>query len=188
MDAGSPGDLPQRVCTAAEMKFYFESFLEGNGRKNYVKPNKNCNLTSWIDGCEPGWSCSAGKDLEVNLKDAVNIPSRTLDCRGCCAGFFCPHGLTCMIRKQALVTKLYLTCMETFWCMSPSLLTNVRSLSFGSILSWVHFKQNNWSLWSVRFFPLYGRFCHIVNADGNLVQVPLSTTSRKAKSYMWRCW
>ncbi|OEL18530.1 ABC transporter G family member 28 [Dichanthelium oligosanthes] len=91
------GDLPQRVCTAAEMKFYFESFLEGNGRKNYVRPNKNCNLTSWIDGCEPGWSCSAGKDQEVNLKDAVNIPSRTLDCRGCCAGFFCPHGLTCMI-------------------------------------------------------------------------------------------
>ncbi|CAD6336693.1 unnamed protein product [Miscanthus lutarioriparius] len=91
------GDLPQRVCTAAEMKFYFESFLEGNGRKNYVRPNKNCNLTSWIDGCEPGWSCSAGKDQEVNLKDAVNIPSRTIDCRGCCAGFFCPHGLTCMI-------------------------------------------------------------------------------------------
>nr|XP_034591988.1 ABC transporter G family member 28-like [Setaria viridis]TKW21656.1 hypothetical protein SEVIR_4G134100v2 [Setaria viridis] len=91
------GDLPQRVCTAAEMKFFFESFLEGNGRKNYVRPNKNCNLTSWIDGCEPGWSCSAGKDQEVNLKDAVNIPSRVLDCRGCCAGFFCPHGLTCMI-------------------------------------------------------------------------------------------
>ncbi|KAG0514517.1 hypothetical protein BDA96_10G198900 [Sorghum bicolor] len=91
------GDLPQRVCTAAEMKFYFESFLEGNGKKNYVRPNKNCNLTSWIDGCEPGWSCSAGKDQEVNLKDAVNIPSRTIDCRGCCAGFFCPHGLTCMI-------------------------------------------------------------------------------------------
>ncbi|CAN6201474.1 unnamed protein product [Urochloa humidicola] len=91
------GDLPQRVCTAAEMKFYFESFLEGNGRKNYVRPNKNCNLTSWIDGCEPGWSCSAGKDQEVNLKDAVNIPSRTIDCQGCCAGFFCPHGLTCMI-------------------------------------------------------------------------------------------
>ncbi|KAK8455541.1 hypothetical protein SEVIR_4G134100v4 [Setaria viridis] len=79
------------------MKFFFESFLEGNGRKNYVRPNKNCNLTSWIDGCEPGWSCSAGKDQEVNLKDAVNIPSRVLDCRGCCAGFFCPHGLTCMI-------------------------------------------------------------------------------------------
>ncbi|KAK3134654.1 hypothetical protein QOZ80_6AG0551790 [Eleusine coracana subsp. coracana] len=91
------GDLPQRVCTAAEMKFFFESFLEGNGRKNYVRPNKNCNLTSWIDGCEPGWACSAGKEEQVNLTDAVNFPSRTLDCRGCCAGFFCPHGLTCMI-------------------------------------------------------------------------------------------
>ncbi|KAF8760513.1 hypothetical protein HU200_010137 [Digitaria exilis] len=127
MNAGSPGDLPQRVCTAAEMKFYFESFLEGNGRKNYVKPNKNCNLTSWIDGCEPGWSCSAGKDQDVNLKDAVNIPSRTLDCQGCCAGFFCPHGLTCMIRSTVGKAQLqkpvsifvhtqYLIVSSTFKC------------------------------------------------------------------------
>uniref|UniRef100_A0A0E0HVY9 ABC transporter domain-containing protein n=1 Tax=Oryza nivara TaxID=4536 RepID=A0A0E0HVY9_ORYNI len=91
------GDVPQRVCTAAEMKFYFESFLDSNGRKNYVRPNKNCNLTSWMDGCEAGWACSAGPDQNINLQDAVNFPSRTLDCRGCCAGFFCPHGLTCMI-------------------------------------------------------------------------------------------
>uniref|UniRef100_A0A0D9WUF8 ABC transporter domain-containing protein n=2 Tax=Leersia perrieri TaxID=77586 RepID=A0A0D9WUF8_9ORYZ len=91
------GDLPKRVCTAAEMKFYFESFMDSNGRKNYVRPNKNCNLTSWIDGCEPGWACSAGTDQVINLQDADNFPSRTLNCRGCCAGFFCPHGLTCMI-------------------------------------------------------------------------------------------
>ncbi|XP_006655356.1 ABC transporter G family member 28-like [Oryza brachyantha] len=91
------GDLPQRVCTAAEMKFYFESFLDSNGRKNYVRPNKNCNLTSWMDGCEAGWACSAGSDQKVDMQDAVNFPSRTLNCQGCCAGFFCPHGLTCMI-------------------------------------------------------------------------------------------
>jgi hypothetical protein len=47
-----------------EMKFYFESFLEGNGRKNYVGSNKNCNLTSWIYGCELGWACCAGKEDE----------------------------------------------------------------------------------------------------------------------------
>jgi hypothetical protein len=46
----------------AEMKFYFVSFLEHNGRKNYVRPNKNYNLTSWIHGCESRWACSAGKE------------------------------------------------------------------------------------------------------------------------------
>lgn len=96
------GDMQQRVCTAAEMKFYFNSLLdsgEKSGEKNYVSPNKNCNLTSWIDGCEPGWACSAGKEQKINLQDAKDIPYRALECQACCPGFFCPHGLTCMIRK-----------------------------------------------------------------------------------------
>ena len=42
------------------------------------------------------------------------------------------------------------------WQLFTSLLTwcAVCSMSFGSILSWVHFEQNKWSLWSVRSFPL----------------------------------
>lgn len=91
----STGDVGQRVCTAAEMKFYFNSF---NEQQNYLKPNLNCNLTSWVEGCEPGWGCSSG-DQKINMQDSKTIPLRTLDCRPCCAGFFCPHGLTCMIRK-----------------------------------------------------------------------------------------
>ncbi|KAF0897578.1 hypothetical protein E2562_039380 [Oryza meyeriana var. granulata] len=94
------GDLQQRVCTAAEMKFYFNSLLdagEKSGEINYVRPNKNCNLSSWIDGCEPGWACSVGKEQKINLQDAKDIPYRALDCQACCPGFFCPHGLTCMI-------------------------------------------------------------------------------------------
>ncbi|KAK3159484.1 hypothetical protein QOZ80_2AG0150670 [Eleusine coracana subsp. coracana] len=93
------GDFQQRVCTAAEMKFYFNSLLDSgeNGEKNYVRPNKNCNLSSWIDGCEPGWACSVGKDQKINLQDDKEIPYRALKCQQCCAGFFCPHGLTCMI-------------------------------------------------------------------------------------------
>ncbi|KAJ4789820.1 hypothetical protein LUZ62_041066 [Rhynchospora pubera] len=87
------GDLAQRVCTAAEMKFYFNSFYE---QQNYLKPNLNCNLTSWVSGCEPGWGCSAGNQ-KINLQDSKTIPLRSLDCRPCCSGFFCPHGLTCMI-------------------------------------------------------------------------------------------
>ncbi|KAF7092128.1 hypothetical protein CFC21_094636 [Triticum aestivum] len=94
------GDLHQRVCTAAEMKFYFNSLIESGEEtrweKSYVRPNKNCNLSSWIDGCEPGWACSAGEQ-KVDLQDAKDIPYRADDCQACCPGFFCPHALTCMI-------------------------------------------------------------------------------------------
>ena len=88
----------QRLCTAAEIKFYFNSFF-AREKTNYLKPNKNCNLSSWVDGCEPGWACSAGPNRKVDLKNANDMPFRTTDCGACCEGFFCPHGLTCMIRK-----------------------------------------------------------------------------------------
>ncbi|KAF8779522.1 hypothetical protein HU200_002579 [Digitaria exilis] len=92
--------LYQRICTAAEMRFYFESLLEGDeGEKNYVRPNLNCNLSSWIDGCEPGWACKAADDQKIDLQNAKDIPYRALKCQSCCPGFFCPHGLTCMIRS-----------------------------------------------------------------------------------------
>ncbi|CAA2953643.1 ABC transporter G family member 28-like [Olea europaea subsp. europaea] len=98
------GDAMQRMCTAAEIKFYstslIQSALESKGgakSSNYLKPNKNCNLTSWRSGCEPGWSCSVGKDKQVDLKNDKDMPQRNLDCQPCCEGFFCPHGLTCMI-------------------------------------------------------------------------------------------
>ncbi|XP_059457230.1 ABC transporter G family member 24-like [Corylus avellana] len=91
------GDITRRLCTAAEIKIYFNSFFEGSESVNYLKPNKNCNLTSWVSGCEPGWACSVGPDQQVDLNNAKVIPSRTLDCHACCEGFFCPHGITCMI-------------------------------------------------------------------------------------------
>ncbi|KAI7982161.1 ABC transporter G family member 28 [Camellia lanceoleosa] len=89
------GDLPQRLCTAAEVKFFFSSFFQGGSKKtNYLKPNRNCNLTSWVPGCEPGWSCSVGKGKKVDLKSSKEVPDRTLNCLPCCEGFFCPHGIT----------------------------------------------------------------------------------------------
>lgn len=92
------GDLTQRLCTAAEIKFYFSGFYEsGSKSTNYLKPNKNCNLTSWVSGCEPGWACSAGANEKVDLKNVKQMPARTFDCSPCCEGFFCPHGITCMI-------------------------------------------------------------------------------------------
>ncbi|KAK3042559.1 hypothetical protein RJ639_001553, partial [Escallonia herrerae] len=92
------GDLIQRLCTAADIKFYFRSLFESASKStNYLKPNKNCNLTSWISGCEPGWACSVGKGKQVDLKNAKDMPARINDCQACCEGFFCPHGITCMI-------------------------------------------------------------------------------------------
>ncbi|GLT54835.1 hypothetical protein SLA2020_279990 [Shorea laevis] len=92
------GDLTQRLCTAAEIKFYFNSFFTSTSSKktNYLKPNKNCNLSSWVSGCEPGWACSAGSH-KVDLKNSKDMPVRTTNCAACCEGFFCPNGITCMI-------------------------------------------------------------------------------------------
>ncbi|CAL0326793.1 unnamed protein product [Lupinus luteus] len=91
------GDFRDRICTSAEIRYYFRSLFEqGASASSYVKPNKNCNLTSWVSGCEPGWSCSVGQNVDLK-KDTKEIPIRIKDCQPCCDGFFCPQGLTCMI-------------------------------------------------------------------------------------------
>ncbi|XP_057534010.1 ABC transporter G family member 28-like [Amaranthus tricolor] len=91
-------DVPKRVCNAAEIKIYMLSVIDGSQKSsNYLKPNKNCNLSSWIDGCEPGWACTVPKDNKVDMKNSKDIPDRTQECKPCCAGFFCPKGITCMI-------------------------------------------------------------------------------------------
>lgn len=93
-------DLRQRLCTAAEIKFYFTTFLDSRSADvQFLKPNANCNLTSWVPGCEPGWSSSVAPGEKVDLKNSKDIPDRTLNSEPCCEGFFCPRGLTCMIRK-----------------------------------------------------------------------------------------
>lgn len=96
------GDITQRLCTAAEVKFYLNSLFERSSRANYLKPNKNCNLTSWVSGCEAGWACSASalsSQQQVDLRNSQEVPARTTNCQPCCEGFFCPHGIACMIRK-----------------------------------------------------------------------------------------
>ncbi|XP_021730791.1 ABC transporter G family member 28-like [Chenopodium quinoa] len=52
-------DVPKRVCTAAEVKIYMISLIGGGQMSSsYVKPNNNCNLSSWIDGsCPLGAYC-----------------------------------------------------------------------------------------------------------------------------------
>ncbi|XP_010558073.1 PREDICTED: ABC transporter G family member 24 [Tarenaya hassleriana] len=91
------GDVGRRLCTAAEMKFYLNAFFNPSGSPGVLRPNINCNLTSWVSGCEPGWGCSVSPDEQVDLQNSRNIPERTQICEPCCEGFFCPRGLTCMM-------------------------------------------------------------------------------------------
>ncbi|CAI0442697.1 unnamed protein product [Linum tenue] len=92
------GDMMRRICTAAEMKFYFDTMFSSFENQNKSsKPNLNCNLTTWVPGCEPGWACSVGGTQQVDLQNSHDIPARTSSCQTCCDGFFCPQGLTCMI-------------------------------------------------------------------------------------------
>ncbi|CAH9094531.1 unnamed protein product [Cuscuta europaea] len=94
------GDMMERLCTASEIQFYAANIMMGALQRkstNFVTLNKNCNLSSWNSGCDPGWACSVGKDVAVDLKNMKEIPTRTNNCQPCCEGFFCPHGLTCML-------------------------------------------------------------------------------------------
>ncbi|KAI8014422.1 hypothetical protein LOK49_LG05G00734 [Camellia lanceoleosa] len=92
------GDVSQRLCTAAEIKFYFNSFFERkSSNAHFLRPNKNCNLTSWASGCESGWASSVPPNVKVDLKDSKDMPERTHASQPCCEGFFCPQGITCMI-------------------------------------------------------------------------------------------
>ncbi|KMT17658.1 hypothetical protein BVRB_2g036040 isoform B [Beta vulgaris subsp. vulgaris] len=85
-------DAASRLCTEAEVEFYLSSLSNGVG----LQANRNCNLTSWIAGCEPGWACSAGGE-GFDMENTQGIPARTSECKTCCEGFFCPQGLTCMM-------------------------------------------------------------------------------------------
>ncbi|KAH9327589.1 hypothetical protein KI387_007767, partial [Taxus chinensis] len=85
------GDMLQRLCSVAEIKFYFNNFV-GSGKAN---GNKNCNSSSWPTGCESGWSSSTSATFDP--QNSNEMPARTENHKPCCSGFFCPRGLTCMI-------------------------------------------------------------------------------------------
>ncbi|VAH25168.1 unnamed protein product [Triticum turgidum subsp. durum] len=94
--AETRGDMPQRLCTPAEAKFYFTSLFNPKGEKNlFLETNINCGISAWSPGCEPGWACSVGPIPAAN--DNETIPLRATNCQACCEGFFCPRGLTCML-------------------------------------------------------------------------------------------
>lgn len=100
----SATDVIRRVCYSSELHDYFQGFFSGS---TYLKPNRNCNLTSKVSGCEPGWACATSLTENVDMKDSKNMPARTEDCQPCCEGFFCPKGLTCMIRKYSQLLQMF---------------------------------------------------------------------------------
>jgi len=92
------GDLVGRLCAPAEVKFYFSCLHDQKGENNiFLKTTTNCNHSSWVQGCEPGWACSIGPDLLLSNITSSTIPPRSINCQQCCEGFFCPRGLTCML-------------------------------------------------------------------------------------------
>lgn len=124
------GDVTRRLCTAAEIKFYFNSFLErGSSNAQFLRPNKNCNLTSWVPGCESGWASTVAPNVKVELKNSKDIPERTLDSQPCCEGFFCPQGITCMIRKSTSNVSVIGACIY-LWHMFSSFFFNRHMFRF----------------------------------------------------------
>ncbi|XP_066348152.1 ABC transporter G family member 25-like [Miscanthus floridulus] len=92
------GDLPQRLCTPDEAKFYFSSLYDRDGDKNInLKTNINCNISYWEKGCDAGWACATDPVPDPRNRGSNGIPLRTSNCQACCEGFFCPRGLTCML-------------------------------------------------------------------------------------------
>jgi hypothetical protein len=89
----SEGTVSQRLCTLAEVKLYFDNIHNLDN----PEPNLNCNSSSWNSACEAGW---AAQTLTPEGLDSDIVPVRTLFRRTCCDGFFCPRGLTCMMRKH----------------------------------------------------------------------------------------
>ncbi|GER28847.1 ABC transporter G family member [Striga asiatica] len=94
----STGDVGRRLCTSAEVSVYFDNLRNGG---NNLRPNRNCNSSHWVSGCEPGWACSADPDESVDLQNSRVMPARGSECSSCCEGFFCPQGLTCMMRDYS---------------------------------------------------------------------------------------
>ena len=88
------GNMAGMLCNKAEVEVYIKS-LASSGSRSISRISKNCNRNSWALGCQPGWACMSLSDESSD----ESVPSRTLNCRPCCPGFFCPSGLTCMIRK-----------------------------------------------------------------------------------------
>jgi hypothetical protein len=95
------GSASNLLCGTEEMKLYFTNLAT----VDTTPPNVNCNSSNWSLVCEPGWAapCAIGIQAANNSQRSHDdvIPLRNNnDPQPCCAGFFCPQALACMIRKN----------------------------------------------------------------------------------------
>jgi hypothetical protein len=93
------GHLADRLCSEGELRAYFST----DPRKSPPE-NVNCNADTYAVACNPGFassldSAAATQNYTVPPKYPQDIPRRFDDYAPCCAGFFCPKGLACMIRE-----------------------------------------------------------------------------------------
>uniref|UniRef100_A0A0D9XK46 ABC transporter domain-containing protein n=1 Tax=Leersia perrieri TaxID=77586 RepID=A0A0D9XK46_9ORYZ len=88
------GQMAGMLCEKEEIQIYVKSL----GKTRSTRVSRNCDQNSWALGCQPGWACERPG---VGSSEGV-VPSRAVNCRPCCPGFFCPRGLTCMIRTIAV--------------------------------------------------------------------------------------
>nr|XP_034575337.1 ABC transporter G family member 25-like isoform X2 [Setaria viridis] len=84
-------NMAAMLCNKAEVEVYIKSLASTSSRSS-ARVSSNCNRNSWALGCQPGWACMLGGESSDE-----SVPSRAVNCRPCCPGFFCPLGLTCMI-------------------------------------------------------------------------------------------
>ncbi|KAK4487504.1 hypothetical protein RD792_005852 [Penstemon davidsonii] len=64
------GDVTRRLCTAAEVEVYFKNLRNGG---KYMRPNRNCNSSHSVPGCEPGWACSTDFEEPIYLKNYKHV-------------------------------------------------------------------------------------------------------------------
>lgn len=87
-------DLFSTVCQSEELGKYFADL--GRMKAAGVRPNSNCSAGNWTQACDAGWAAVGLSNGTIPANTTIGGQSNS---RPCCAGFFCPPGLTCMIRK-----------------------------------------------------------------------------------------
>jgi hypothetical protein len=98
---GAGGSASNLLCGTEEMKLYFTNLAT----VDTTPPNVNCNSSNWSLVCEPGWAApraiviQAANNSQRSHDDVIPLRNNN-DPQPCCAGFFCPQALACMIRKN----------------------------------------------------------------------------------------
>jgi hypothetical protein len=107
-----PGEMLNLMCSAGEISNYVASLVDligDSGEAAQPISTVNCNLTNWSQGCEDGWARAVQNLTSMSelYQNVETIPQRSGDPYSCCGGFFCPRGLSCMIRECSPYRSVY---------------------------------------------------------------------------------